>query len=132
MGIDFWNSCLDICFLNFWLINTGLDFKPMEENMLTIVLCHRSETSPMWKLSLLLLGTLCMYVIHWPWAVPSVNKSYISSLPKNNSYLLLKWYYDFCFYKVVLWFLFLFFYFVFIFIFSFVIGTEKPLWGSGQ
>ena len=49
MRIAFWNSCLDVCFLNFWLLKTDLDFKTTKKNMFTIVLRLSSETSAMWK-----------------------------------------------------------------------------------
>ena len=72
MRIAFRNSCLDVCFLNFWLLNTGLDFKTTKKNTFTIALHPSSATSPMWKICQLFLGT--------PW----ICESHIPSFPEYN------------------------------------------------
>ena len=48
--VFYWNACLDVCFLNIWCRNIGLDLKTTEKNILvSIGLRHSSETLLVWK-----------------------------------------------------------------------------------
>ena len=75
MRIAFWNFCLDVCFLNSWLLNTGLDFKTTKPEKHV----YHCLTPQFWnlghvKISPLFLGT--------PW----ICESHVPSLPENTTY----------------------------------------------
>ena len=48
----YWNAYLEVCFLNIWCQNTGLDLKTTEKNIWFLIgLRHSSETLLVWKTS---------------------------------------------------------------------------------